>query len=476
MDNTNYKTALWGFSWDDVENSNGVEQGIANLTSDGIFLEIPFGELFEDPGRRQVDADKADYILGFSQGGDYLALKNTFLISAASSFPGGKCQTIRAQYLFAGRRRFDPDAKVMRLSMKLSGLNEWVGKVPFATVWDTESAKLHAIKYDSENSEDYNVTLLEGSKHTISIYRVIKVSPLTVDGISVDHECVLEIYFADASTFENALEVAHSFSQFVSYCLGYYAEISELKFQFENCVDYVKCHGRFMKPMELKEKSGRQIPIRLVDVKNILDAFLGKWLYTNEGFGKACSITTSLLTQSWDLPEELRFIAAAQALEALSRVDTELTTLSTDEYEEYRDTVKTAISSIKDTKIKEWFLSRLPSNNKGQRKLLTEMFARHPRALDWIIDDKNRFVENHIVTRNYYTHLNEDASVGISPLRGENLYWHTESILLLCYVIIGCLLGYDEEEFIALLTAKGYKNHVISSVKKLYTSEVDKSR
>ena len=472
MDCTDYKTALWGFSWEDIyEESDCIEQGVANLTEDGITLEIPFGELLGSRGVVVVGASAkpsdVDYLYGFSQSGDHLVLKNASLAGMSTSYPGGTSQVINAQHLFAGRSQFDPNANIELIYMTLEGLSEWVREMPFVTEWGTNPSEFHAIKYDYENKDSYNRTLLDDSDRTIELFHAFSVSPLNADGVGIKHNCQLKVSFKKATSFENAMKTASGLSQFLSYCLGYYAEIKELCLMFSGSESLVKCHSRFLRGFEPSREAKQRIPLHLNDIEDVIDGALSYWLDMGRGASEACSITTSLLTQNWDLPIDLRFVAAAQALEALSKIGTDVSALPAEEYESLKDIVK---SSVADTEARKWISDRMPGNTKGQKSLLKDLFSRNQELLNWLIEDESKFLAQHIAARNYYTHRNNDSTIGNAPLEGESLFWHTEIVLLINYGFIGSALGLKTNSFTGCLEKSRYKESVVRKAREVYAA------
>ncbi len=472
MDCTDYKTALWGFSWEDIyEGNDCIEQGVANLTEDGITLEIPFGELLGSRGVVVVGApakpSDVDYLYGFSQSGDHLVLKNASLAGMSTSYPGGSSQMINAQHLFAARSQFDPNANVELLYLTLEGLSEWVREMPFVTEWGTNPSEFHAIKYDYENKDAYNRTLLDDSDRTIELFHVFSVSSLSADGVGIKHNCQLKVSFKNVTSFESAMKTASRLSQFLSYCLGYYAEIKELRFMFSGSESLVKCHSRFLRGPKPSCKAKQRIPIHLNDIEDVIEGALSHWLDMERGASEACSITTSLLTQGWNLPIDLRFIAAAQALEALSKTGTNISAMPAEEHERLRDIVK---SSVTDTEARKWISGRMPGNAKGQKTLLKELFSRNQELLNWLLEDEAQFLAQHIAARNYYTHRHNDSATGNAPLEGEGLFWHTEIVLLINYGIIGSMLGLNANRFTICLKKSAYKESVVRKAREVYAA------
>ena len=128
-------------------------------------------------------------------------------------------------------------------------------------------------------------------------------------------------------------------------------------------------------------------------------------------------------------------------------------------------------SSIPDRQIREWAYRKTCGNQKGQRRLLKELFDKHAETRGWLFQDERKFIEHHLVTRNYYTHRSSDRSSKIKPYEGENLYWHTEGLILLCYSIVANMLGFPQAEVIDLIGKSRLKDHSIRCAKELYAGD-----
>lgn len=469
MQDMEFEAAEWGFSWEQARIGESTSQGMVSLSRDGLILDIPFGNLLgislTAVNLTESNPIEADWVYGFSRKGEHFALSKAHLRSASSSTPGGDSQTIGGEILLVGRNPFDPCAKVGSMAVSLTGLKEWIGESPFRARFDKETRAFKSLEYDLENEDTYNKELFSSDELSISVYHSFTASPLTVDGMSISHDCRLLFAFRGPRTIGESLDCVLSISRFLSFCLGFHAEIQHIWLSFVETKTKFQLFGNFPRGARPTERALRELPVPYKAIENSVDQAIETWLSAEGELDTACRMITSLISNSWDLPIDLKFLAASQALEALSRNDVDLESLPDGEY---RRLSKTILNSIADEEAKSWIKDRMPGNRKGQKKLIGEMLDRYPDIADWLTPDRKGFLNSQTTMRNYYTHRyaadgnSDDYSIG------ENLVAHTEAIIVLCQGIIWENLGVDGERFIKLLSSSCFKHDAIMESRRIY--------
>lgn len=463
MDSTNYETGLWGLSWDDAFGDDGI-QGVANLTEDGIRLDIPFGSIFDDTGTMKIGSNKqplrADYLYGYLRDGKFAVLRNAFSLGSTRSFPGADRQTVSADCMLVGKGRFNPNSRVTSAKIGLYGLRDWVGKLPFSMNFDSESTRYRSTVFDSDNIEKYKSVLLDNQNMKVVVDHSCNASWINVAGQTIKHDCNLLIDFKSDTTLDDVFEVVGSMSTFLSFCTGTYAEVLSAELFLEESTDPISCHALFVKTPK-KTELLKEVRFPLSSLENEIGGMLDYWLNPPEDLIEPINILVSLEADTARIPLDMKFLIAAQTLEAISKVEVEMNSIPESDYERYR---KILLDSVEDADVKRWISERFPGNTKGQTRLLRELLERNEKNLSWLIPDRKAFLTDHVIARNRYTHRKKTEKA----LSGKELYWHTEAVKLLCVCLVSFFVGMDEALVISQLKKIGSKQYAIGKIKDMY--------
>ena len=446
MKDKDFGAAIWAFSWDQIyESEASCEQGSVGLADGKVLLEVPFGELL---GERDVDAsangdkrpNEVDFLYGFTQRGRYVVLKDAWYEGGVRSTPGGDSQRIRAKYLLTSRKQFDPSALITKVELSIYGLNEWASIFPATAMHDRSTNMLKRV--DIELSEQHNKTLLDNERMSVTLFHKLKTSPLTIEGISVTHDCGLLIKLAHPCSLDSAVSIVRSICSFFSFCNDSFAELLTLDFSIEDAEAPVSCLGSFESvPFERRSLKADDVTYPLDFFGPSVGTVLDRWINAEGRLATARDIVTTLSIGTWLMPLDLAFATIAQVLESLSKHNVDAHALPDEKYRSFR---KTVLEGISDPEIKEWAEIRLNGNNKGQKRLLKEFLETNHDVLGWTIEEyQDTFVDSHIATRNYYVHRGESKKEMRKVLQGEELYWHTWNCVLVCRLVIAKYMGFD---------------------------------
>lgn len=473
MQTTDFKTGIWGKSWDDVFSDDSKDiQGVANLTSEGVFLDIPFGSILGDEGvfifGQEAEPTTADCLYGFTQKGEHLVIVDAVSSGLSMSMPGSRSQRILGQWLLCGRDQFDPAAGIERINLRMRGLREWASSAPFSVGIDSSTGVFRSLEYDYENRDSYNHVLFKSEDIEVELYHVFTTSSLTVKGFGVEHDCEIAITTNGALGFSEALDKVIALSRFLTLSQGYLAEVEEIRFGFEGYDGSVKCYGPLLSCAAPSEESIRRSPFHMESMVDELQGVLGKCLDGDDELREPIALLSSLLSNTWRMPIDLRYLASAQCLEALSKIGVDTNSIAPELHRQYRETIK---ESVGDADLREWLISKTSSNNKGQDRLIKELLARYPKTVEKFIGDEKAFAKMNTACRNAYTH--RGGGRGPSVLSGEELYLHTEAVTLLCLIVLWSKLGVPEEKTVSCIESSHFKNGVLHRLKGLY---VDSSK
>ncbi len=463
-----FAAALWADSWDKVFcGGDACVQGVASFDGEkGIEVDLPFGELLADAGTIVIGGDslpdKLDWLYGFSQEGYRFALSGVVSAGTAKSYPGGTHQTLRATRLLYSKSDFDPAERVSKVVLEIRGLAEWLGISPVR--WIGHSAKAgssFSVEVDLDGVGDQVLFENDGLKLTVS--HAVNSSGSPESGYKVDHRCLLAIDFIEAKPMTDAEDMAFWIADFFSFCFGFHAEIEEMQIKF---VDDTSAY--FLVPLVEGRVPKTIVAPRMVlpycKLSDWLNGILSTWIKVESDLHSPASLLTTLMTKSWVLPLDLKFIAAAQMLEALSRVGTDLRSLSDEDYKLCKSALAAALDGIGDCHIRNNLKNRLNlGDRKGQNRLLTELVDRHAEAAGLLFGDSRIFVERHADLRNGITHRNGGVTVS-----NEDLYWHTEGVLIFAYCVVGEILGMPAGEMERRIEASAFRCNSVSECRRMY--------
>ena len=416
-----FTAALWADCWDKVRREvDGCDQGTAIFDEDnGIELDIPFGEILKDRRVLILGGDdlpeELDWLYGFSQDGYWMALKDVTASGTSRSFPG-----------FRG----------------------------------------FSLKADLNNVE--NELLFEDDAYKIAVAHGVNTSGSPEAGYEVGHRCFLQIDFKKPKTLGDAERVALHATEFFSFCFGFHAELVNMEFKFENGAK-AHCLMGLVKGKVPSRMDASHMVLPYRKIRNDISHVFGAWMDGGRELRTSVSLLVSLMTKDWFLPFDLKFIAAAQMLESLSRVGVSLESMTDEDYAACKKELDTAIDGIEDRHIAKMLKQRVRlGNNKGQRRLLDEFVARHREVACFFFGAPDDFIRSHVDLRNGITHRE-----GTPPSSVENLYWHTEAVLLFAYCAVGEVLGLTAETMKRCIEDSGYRNMSVWKCRKMYPVRVD---
>lgn len=465
MKNTEFGTAVWGFDWNDPFEESAV-QGVANLTDDGVVLDIPFGcllegEMTEIVGGLPRRPREAEYLYGFTQAGDWLVLTDCFQLAASYSAPGGVRQKIAATYLFSSDSQFDPSAPIKKARAGFAAFAEWFGKIPITQTFDKDTLQFRSINFDVEKSTDIDVTLFEDDSYSLKVGHKYSLSPITYRGISLSHDVFLTIEFKEGVSFDEVRSCISRIHRLFILCMGFFCELELLDVQFDKSEDWTHCYGNYYRGSDPSQQQIKEMPFpryRLCDYESNI---IRNILYADNDLLNSITLSASLIGRNWKLPTDLESIAASQCLEAVSRINTDTASMEPDEYSRITETIK---DSIKDEDVRGWISERMPGNQKGQRRLLTELATRHEVLFNWLFSNPGSYIKAQVTFRNTHAHLR-------SCENGKDYdfqYWHTRITELVSFLIIWNLLGLPQDQIINAINGSRFMYGVKDKASQLY--------
>lgn len=464
MEKTKFRAAVWSYGWDAISEES--PQGAAALEDDGVTLEIPFGRILGKPLIPLDDKaypEAAERLFGISVDGKWMVARHAFLKRSWANSAGGTCQTVHARDLLVGRNRFDPDARVSVATAKYLGLRDWVGGGPIEARLATGPQAISTLTI--RHGSDFNAggTVYDGEDVRVSMERSFCFSPPSPEGAGIKTDCLLRIEFKSQAEIDTARDVALELGRFLSMCMGFDARLESLELRQCGCDSNIRLYFAHVRGEEPTSRQLHLMPVPYEGVKDGMSALLERWLTAGGEFGDAKGLVCSLMFKSWSLPVDLRLIAASQALEELTRIGANAYSRSAEEVE--RDKAEVT-RSIADKELRRRILNGLSRNRKGQNRLLREFLVRRSDVADAVIGDTEAFVTAHTTLRNKYAHRTQLLLADKMEDYGERLHWHTECVLMLCYLTVMVLTGIAPEMAVSAL--RRLKGDEVAKVKSLY--------
>lgn len=446
----------------------GDDAGIAGTLRfdpvEGFQLAIPIrglGAMGLSLGRSADDA-RVPVLRGVTQSGKHILLLDAILASSSVSFPGGVREEYRALRGFSASAPCDPEPTVARATLTLDYLRDWVVTHPASVSWSSDSAN---VMYNYQRPADEVLTA--GPDWSISLSHVSTQGAPSVDGFNLRHECKLTFDFDPPRAWHSVLEdFVEPFQKFLSFCVDRSAALTSLTLRPTLDADPIDAyvtsgrastrtgplHSAFM--LLSKPDAGEDLP-----------KVLNGWLTMDEGAREATSLMVALGGRE-GVPSDLRFLAAAQALEALARADAVEDELSSKEFRRRRAAVADA---VEDPGIRAWVMEKLRfANRKSASRLLREYLDElggFPRQL---APNLGLFLTDHRDNRNFYTH--RDQRNGKKLLSPGGLYIHTQGVLLLLKAGTLSLLGFPADRLAGIVGGASNASQWLARVSAMYPS------
>lgn len=426
-----------GVWWQSDQESTKIVGILRFDPSDGFRLEIPFGSIAGPEGfvAHANDPVRTRLIHGRLRNGKLVTLPSAAVTNWSVSLPGGMREEHRAMRGYIGTSTCDENPVIDRLRVRYSHLRDWVVEHPI-TIGHPSSG---VVTYRYQQIEQADLVCDDGWR--LELTHTATLGAPTVAGFTVDHDCLLVLQLDEACDFDAVDErFLDPLRQFFSFCLDTGVVESLLEIHLADSDEWLEV-GRAM-IVEEEREGVLHPPFMLLSKPQLGDRLaqvLRRWVAIDGDLRRAISLTVGL-TSSRNIPTDLRFLAAAQALEAMSRVEADGRELPTEEHQRRCAIVH---ESIQDEVVRDWACQRLTYNRRSANDLLEDLLDRIGPFVEQLIPDRDRFLQDHRTNRNFYTHRDDPGRPLLNP--GE-LYVHSEGVLLLLKAATLLMLGYSEDE------------------------------
>lgn len=478
MDKVEFPPALWAVHPEDITDEAKSVVGLLEFDGVGpIKLTVPSGVLLDWPyvqldggGSAQVSTIEpldASVVYGFSQDGKYYALRNVASRGPAVSYPGLCRQILHGMSLIQSHHPLDRDIEVVAAHVYLPGLREWVGQVPFKVSSKRDKGSLKGVSFVYETGMMNSLILLENDDVKISIEGIASRPGGRIPSydfeFDTDRFLCIELLSSSLAIDEMLDSWVFPVLHFLSFCMGLNYAASKVEFTASDQLHvlyYAPLVGRQGSP---SDEQFDVMPFTYGKIKDKVGEMISAWIGFDSYARNASSMCVSLMG-NWNMPLDMRFLASAQALEAMSRHNVEEKEITDEELAERVAVIK---GSALPGRIRKWATYKLAHANwKSANQLADSLFARMEPLASYIAPDIERFKKDHREQRNVFTHrreFNDD-----SRLTNEELYHHTEAVYLLAYASVAIALGLTPNRVLELLLESRFKHSAFYNARKLY--------
>jgi hypothetical protein len=463
INNQDFPAALWMADPNGDFEHDGIT-GIASFdTRKGIDLDIPLGSISPDdtPSILLVDGHRElPRIYGLGQSYDHITLVDAYG-STGFSAPGFSHESWHAQWAIVSRERFfEQDPLVNSATVTLEGLYEWCHHNPVQGLTRYKDSRWLGTEISVSSDALEDIPFYEDEAMKVCLNPVITIGggelPLKTQSLTSDYR----LLFRFKGNLPNLSEVIGErivpFRDLLSLLIGFRAEILSVLVGVPELKRPVQVHVPFVEASRdsLSEHTFQRIPFTHPKVEDRLQSMAEKWLTLPDDARRAADIMLGILANERSIYIDSNFIAAASALEALSRVGRDQNDMTPEKFEEYLTVMEEEISN---RHVLKWARHKLKySNRASASKLAHDTLDELEPYASFVIPDRRKFEEDHRNARNAYVHQNDDVSNG-TALAGRGLHVHTEAVLFLVWGKLLNLLGIAPSELVDALRDSSFR-------------------
>ena len=477
IENHDFPAAYWLANPNgDFEHSGAVGLGSFN-TKTGIDLEIPLGSIPPASSTSNIlslsHRDSAR-LYGLGQNNDHITLLDAFG-GMGFSAPGSPHENWHAQEAIVSRRHFfERDPSVTKATVVIDGLFEWCQQNPVQEISRFEGNKWLGTEISATSDALEDIPLFSSDTATISLSPVVTNCggelPLKTMSLKSDYHLTFQFMGEPPTLSEAVDEQIVPVRDFLSLLMGFRAEILSISLTLAEDGSPIKVYIPFVEANheDLPKHAKREMPFTFLKVKDKLQPMLENWFSLPDDARRAAGILLSMLSNERSLYFDSKFIAAACAFEALSRVGHNVNELPPERFNENLDVIKRSISNAR---IRKWALYKLKCANSTPAGVLTQkMLDELEPYASHVIPDRQRFETDHRLARNAYVHQNGNLVNGTVP-SGQDLRTHTEAVLFLVWGKLLNILGITLQELIDALRSSFFHWNDLHRTQKMYAKK-----
>ncbi len=418
--------------------------------ADGFNLSIPFGHIggMKNMADRINQAESTPLVFGMLRNGKHVVLFDLLMTNMTINMPGAGSEEYYASLGFVGpQEAIAADPHIKKARMAFTHLRDWIQTHPCVSEHRFDDEK-HLVGADYHYEMPPAQELVSGDGWRINLIHTASLPFASVKGFDLSHDCEIELLLDSPLDYGLLSEkFVGPLWQFFTFCLDRSVDNTSLRIQAPDSDEWLDV-GRHLSVSASDDKvilpdfmllSFAQIGERVADV-------LASWLSCSGDERRAISILVGLIGER-EMPSDLRFLAVAQSLEALSRVGVEELELDSAEFTRRLDIVK---SSISDSKVKRWVVGKLKASKaRPAGELLQQMLGDIGDYVTQVAPNREVLLQDLRDNRNFYTHRGSRRPSRVRD--GGELYTLTQAGLLILKATTLRRLGFTQQEVCSIM-------------------------
>ncbi len=416
---------------------------------EGAILEL-MGSFWEKFSSVAIDPK---VILGISAQGQLITLYDCQELAYNLYPPGATTSKFSAKYTFIGIHLSQPaEIKFNRLIVHYALLDDWLGISGFEITRDFDDENLErviTIKYQSPQPvilcelEDRTISVKfswKGPRHTqVQKEAEITQRPYVIFSLNNGKELEIESLVRDLNHFQNFLTLSISKSVYPTEIHCFTSKLTDEG--SSNRIPVQVFYQLVEEPREFKPLLPKEMLFAYTDIGNQVEEVLTRWFDKFEMLEPVLYLYFSTL-KNRPIYVNHKFQNIVAALEAYHRRTTINQEISPDEHEAR---IKSILEKLPEAH-KEWLEGKLKySNEPPLRKRLKELVERFENSLKPYIEDKKKFIEKVIATRNFQTHFDEELKTK-AAIDGVEIYKLVVPLGIILESALMSELGFDLEK------------------------------
>lgn len=427
-----------------------------------IILEL-MGTLNSDPFD---DGGDEEIIQGFTTTGKKITLLNCSKGGKVITFPGIPVTKYFPNLIFEGEHfSATNELKFYKLTGNITKLEEWVGIYGLDVEFTPKSKEL-SVSYTIPDELSFKINdQLKGSfsfsyQAPLFVSSDYTIKQTTSLSLTLEEEVSYDILLKHLSRFKSFITMG-TFEDISTRAIKLYSSKILNQKQKEEAINV------YYSQKNINPRADSRSSVRFLftyeQIAPHFETIIQRWFTLEEKLAPVISILMESFSRRKFFSENI-FLNVVQALEIFHRrvkQDTEELRIK------FKEELEPVLASLNETQ-KAWVVEKLEfryePNLRTRLKLLFKEYGFGP--ISQIIknkNDKNNIVNKATISRNYYTHYNEDLKD--KACRGGELFLLTEKLKVLLILVVLRESGFSNEEIETMFENKTYMyfNHLYTS-------------
>lgn len=458
-----------GYWW--LPNSEERVSGILFYQQDKIVLEL-MGNISKDEGLFENAGTNNPIILGFSDKGEDFTLMSAFLLNTTFSSPGFSTETYSIDsFIVGGHFNTVNEMSFHSLVVYPTYFSKWVGKSPY--IMHMSEGRLDSISIAETNTFKEYVAPLNAFIEEVS-YKVWRQS---TDGLNLSFKGGFKIIPEEFQSFDWLSKVMFRLKGLYTLFINYPTYFESIEFYGEvvhesGVSTYRKKYNYFQKQigMKVKEKFNHDdAMIGYVKVHDNMGIIFNSWFEKQDNLKTILDLYLSDFYITSNL--ETRFLNAVQTLEIYHRRTFEGKLFDEAFYLEHTSQLVEYINRELPEEMSQRIEGMLVHGNefslgKRLRELVNTLEPETKKYLFGNSDDRGRFVQQLVDTRNYLTHYDKEEKKNLidSP---TGIFYSVNRLKAFTTLILFKEIGVNEEVILLKIQESKQYSLSISKAKEL---------